>query len=326
MKILVTGGAGLIGSNLVLQLVKYGKDVSVVDNLWRGKKENLYKDGQAVINIESKFFERDLCDYSNCIDVTRGIDAVVHLADIVAGINFVFENEYLVFHSNMLINSNMLRASIKNSVRRYLYVGTACSYPLEKQNTIDPPPLREEDAYPANPESSYGWSKLMGEYECGLAEKEDNIKTSVLRLHNVYGAPCDISVEKSQVIPALCRKAVNYPDEDFIVWGSGKQKRAFLYVSDVVDAIIAAIDKGMNKGVIQIGPTMSHAISDVAERIVSLSGKDIEIKYDVTKPEGDRDRMANNNKAKEVLDWVPHVSLDKGLEQTFRWVREKLKG
>ena len=164
----------------------------------------------------------------------------------------------------------------------------------------------------------------MGEYECELAQKEGKIETGILRLHNVYGPPCEMSPERSQVIPALCRKAINFPEEDFIVWGSGNQRRAFLYVDDVVDAIILLIKKGMGNGVIQIGPGESYSITDIAERIVKMSGKDIEIKYDLTRPEGDKDRTADSSKARGILGWQQKVSLDEGLQRTYTWANDYL--
>ena len=325
MKILITGGAGLIGSNVVNRLVNEGYDVFVADNLWRGKLENLQNPIRSIIDFDSKLFEVDLREYENCSIATKGMDVVVHLADIVAGINFVFANELFLYRSNILMNSHMLGAAIKNEVKQYIYVGTACSYPVEMQSELNPPPFKENDAYPANPESAYGWSKLMGEYECDLAQKEDKIDVGILRLHNVYGSPSDLSPEKSQVIPALCRKAINYPEEKFIVWGSGNQRRAFLYVDDVVDAIVATLDKGMNNGVIQIGPEKSHSIADIAERIARLSGKQIDIHFDPSKPEGDKDRTADSTKAREILGWQQKVSLDDGLQHTFTWASKYLK-
>ncbi len=324
-KILITGGAGLIGSNVVKRLVSKEHELYVADNLWRGKMENLYENGHPVIDIDSRFHRVDLRNYENCVEVSKNMDFVIHLADIVAGVNFVFANELFLYRANVLINSNMLDASIINKVKKYIYVGTACSYPEEMQSELNPSPFKEEDAYPANPESSYGWSKLMGEYECELAQKENAIETGILRLHNVFGPPCEMSPEKSQVIPALCRKAINYPKEDFIVWGSGNQRRAFLYVDDAVDAIVATLDKGMNNGVIQIGPSESYSIADIAERIVRLSGKDIDIKYDHNMPEGDKDRAADSSKAREILGWQQKVSIDKGLQCTYTWANNHFK-
>ncbi|MEX1013846.1 MAG: NAD-dependent epimerase/dehydratase family protein [Candidatus Paceibacterota bacterium] len=325
-KILVTGGAGMIGSNLTKALVNQGHDVFVVDNLWRGKIEYLNnKKGKPVINVSKKFYNLDLRDHEACLQVTKDVDVVYHLADIVAGINFVFDNELFVWRMNTLINSNILNASIENGVEKYIYVGTACSYPKDKQSKVNLPPLKEEDAYPANPESSYGWSKLMGEYEAELAKNSNRIQVGILRLHNVYGFPCELDPSKSQVIPALCRKAILYPEEKFVVWGSGKQRRAFVYIDDVIDALLRVLDKGMNKGVIQIGPSQSISIGDIAKKIVSISEKEIDIEFDPSKNEGDIDRCADWSKAKEILNWEPRTNIDYGLLETYLWCLNNLK-
>ncbi len=324
MKILVTGGAGMIGSNLVRDLIQTGVTTTVVDNLWRGRLENLSLATEGIVTPDRIFFQYDLRDYERCLEVTKGVDIVVHLADIVAGINFVFSNELFLFRANSQINSNILSAAIENRVEQFLYVGTACSYPQDKQASICTIPLRECDAYPANPESSYGWSKLMGEYECQLAEKEGKISVSILRLHNVYGPPCELSIERSQVIPALCRKAVLHPHEEFVVWGSGSQRRGFVYVDDVVRGIKASLEHGRGQGVIQIGPTESHSIADIAARIVRASGKEIPIRFDPSKPEGDKDRFADLTKARKLLQWKPEVSLDSGIINTYDWINKEL--
>ena len=324
MAILITGGLGLIGSTLCRRLMSQEDDIVVVDNLWRGKLSNLLADGETWADLGIRFFQYDLQDYEKCLEVTENVTTVIHLADIVAGINFVFANEYFVYRSNTLINSNVLNAAIANGVSEYLYVGTACSYPQHKQSELGGPPLKEEDAYPADPESSYGWSKLIGEYECLLAEKQGHINASVLRLHNVYGPPCEMSPEKSQVIPALCRKALMYPSEDFVVWGSGSQRRAFVFVDDVVDAIESALVSGMSRGVIQIGPEKSHSIADIAKRIVSISRKPITIRFDPSQPEGDKDRVADSSKAKILLGWRPKTTLTEGLTRTYRWVEKHI--
>jgi nucleoside-diphosphate-sugar epimerase len=244
-KILITGGAGMIGSNLVKRLIKEGNQVKVVDNLWRGKLDYLYEDGNPIIDFENDFYKRDLSIAGSCDDLLDDIDIVYHLADIVAGIDYVFSNQGSLFRQNNLINSNVI-TSVRNfgkKVKGFIYVGTACSFPLTRQNSLNVVPLREEELYPALPESAYGWSKLMGQYETELLEKETGIPCSVLMFHNVYGSPCDFG-KRSQVIPALIRKAINFPNEDFIVWGSGEQGRAFIHVNDVVNALCLTKEKG----------------------------------------------------------------------------------
>ena len=324
-KILVTGGAGMIGSNLVKKLVLKGYKVYVADNLWRGKKKYLFSKNNKLVIPEKNFYQVDLSQYKNCLKVTNKMDVVVHLADVVAGINYVFSNESFVFNSNILINSNTLKACIANKVKKYIYAGTACSYPKSKQSIINPPPFKEEDVYPAEPESAYGWSKLMGEYEAELAFKEKLIDIEILRLHNVYGSPSELDPAKSQVIPALCRRVIEQKNFELLVWGSGKQKRAFVHVDDVVDGFIKTINKKTKfSGVIQLGPDFSTSIADIAKKIVLLSKKNLSIKYDKSKPEGDFDRMANNTRAKKILNWSSKIPLDKGLKKVLDWCKLEL--
>ena len=325
IKVLVTGGAGMIGSNLVKRLIKDKYSVYVADNLWRGKRKYLYSKKGKMIIPEKNFFKVDLQDYKNCIKVTKKMDIVVHLADVVAGINYVFSHESELFRSNILINTNTLQACIKNKVKKYIYAGTACSYPKSKQSTLDPPPFKEEEVYPAEPESAYGWSKLMGEYEAELAHNEKLIDIEILRLHNVYGSPSELNPLLSQVIPALCRKTIENKKNELDVWGSGKQKRAFVHVDDVVDGFVKAIKKTSKfKGVIQLGPNYSTSISEIAKMIVLISKRKICIKFDKSKPEGDVDRMADNTKARKLLNWNPKVKIKDGLREVYRWCRLEL--
>jgi GDP-D-mannose 3',5'-epimerase len=323
--VLVTGGAGMIGSNLVRRLAKNGYRVSVVDNLWRGKLEYLQSsNGCPVIDMENDFHKIDLSENDKFDHILKGVDYIYHLADVVAGIGYVFNHQGRVFRHNLLINSNVISAVKRNPVKGFIYVGTACSFPAQLQNGVDARPLKEEDQYPANPESSYGWSKLMGEYEALLMEKEAGIPVSILTLHNVYGSPSDYDALRSQVIPSLIRKAIRYPEEPFVVWGSGKQGRAFVHVDDIVDALIKAKDKGLGQGVIQVGPNVCTSIREVAETIVDISGKDIEIRYDTSRPEGDRGRCADYSKAKKILGWEAKISLRQGLRELYRWIADRL--
>lgn len=312
----------MIGSNLVKRLAASGHRVSVVDNLWRGRKEYLLHEGEYVIDMEKDFHLVDLAVPGALDAVLDGVDYVYHLAEIVAGVGYVFGNQGDVFHQNLLINTNVIQSVRNRPLMGYVYVGTACSFPADKQTGVDAPPLKEEDQYPALPESAYGWSKLMGEYETFLLENETDIPVSVLVLHNVYGAPCDFSDERGQVIPSLVRKAVRYPEEPFNIWGSGAQGRAFVHVNDVVDALVTTLDRGLGKGVIQIGPDVCTSIREVAEQVVAISGKSIDIHYDTTKPEGDRGRCADYSLARELLGWQPRTTLRDGLRDLYAWVDE----
>jgi GDP-D-mannose 3',5'-epimerase len=209
-KILITGGAGMIGSNLAKRLVKEGHEVFVIDNLWRGKLEYLNDElGIPVIPLDTHFLDLDLSQPDVADVIMPKIEYVIHLADIVAGIDYVFNNQGFIFRQNLFINSNVITTTrkFKKSIKGFIYVGTVCSFPFTRQNSLTIIPLREEELYPAQPESAYGWSKLMGQDETELLENETGIPTCTLMFHNVFGSPCDYG-ERSQVIPALIRKAI----------------------------------------------------------------------------------------------------------------------
>ena len=322
--VLVTGGAGMIGSNLVKCLVQAGAHVKVADNLWRGRREYLETESTPVIDMERQFLELDLSIPGALDPHLQDVEYVIHLADIVAGINYVFDNQGFVFRQNLLIDSNVIESCRKHKPAGFLYAGTACSFPAEKQFGVDAAPLTEEDQFPANPESAYGWSKLMGEYQSFLMEKELDVPVSVLSFHNVYGPPCDFSESTSQVIPSLIRKAIDFPDHPFIVWGTGQQGRAFVHVDDIVNAIMAALTQGWGHGVIQIGPDTCTSIRSLAESIVDISGKDIEIQFDSTKPEGDRGRCADFSKARRILGWTPKKPIRAGLAELYEWMEKQI--
>lgn len=319
----------MIGSNLVKRLVTEGHDVTVIDNLWRGRLEYLDgPDGRPVIDTATRFHNIDLSKENPQVhEIVSSNEYVIHLADIVAGIDYVFGNQGELFRQNNLINTNLfhaVRKAGKERIKGLIYVGTACSYPLTRQNSLDVVPLREDELFPALPESAYGWSKLMGQLEIGYIEKETGIPCCTLQFHNVYGSPCDFGA-RSQVIPALIRKAINYPAEEFNVWGSGKQGRAFIHVDDVVDALVLALEKGWGHCWIQIGPSVCTSIAEIAETVVRISGKDITPFYDTSKPEGDKARSADYSKAREILGWEPKVSLEDGLRRQYEWIRQRIE-
>lgn len=316
----------MIGSNLVRRLVTEGHRVTVVDNLWRGRLENLTdEDGAPMIDFDQDFHKLDLSVPGRLDALLPGVDYVVHLADVVAGVDYVFSHAWQVFQANLAINSNVLKSVAGNDLKGYLYVGTACSFPHTLQTGPDSRPLVEADLYPAWPESSYGWSKLLGFYESELMHSATGIPVANLILHNVYGAPCDYSTQRAQVIPSLIRKTIESNGEPLVVWGSGDQGRSFIYVDDVTEALMLALRKGWNEGVVQVGTEVCVSIADIAAKVIGISGKNLDIEFDPSMPEGDLGRRADCSKAFDLLGWTPRVDLDDGLKRTYDWIRNQLE-
>jgi nucleoside-diphosphate-sugar epimerase len=314
-KIIVTGGAGMIGSNLVSKLIKENYEVTIIDNFWRGSIENLKytcKEDFDKVNIVNA----DLSIPGDWEKYFLNVDCVYHLADIVAGIGYVFSNEGEIFRKNLLINANVAQVVSKAiNISRYIYVGTACSFPKHLQTGIDAKPLEEIDQFPASPESAYGWSKLMGELDAGYLSSERDIKTVILSLHNVYGSPCDYKSNRSQVIPSIVYRCLTSKNNKLEVWGNGNQGRAFIHVKDIVEGLYLALHNGHNIGVIQLGPDVCTSIKEISNNIISQVDAKIEIEFDLSKPTGDLGRCANYAKAKNFLK--------EGLSDVINFIKQK---
>ena len=315
-RILVTGGAGMIGTNLVKELLRQDYEVLVIDNYYRGKKENLESLGFNFDNFLLYDLSEGISD--KLLDFCKNIEIVYHLADIVAGIGYVFKNESDIFNQNVKINTTIADLINKATIPKIIYAGTACSFPESLQSNYSGyKPLSEDQLFPASPESGYGWSKLIGQLQYKYLSQKNGIEAITLMFHNVYGFPCDFSEERSQVIPSLVRKVSEAKDGgELVVWGSGNQSRAFVHVRDVVKALIKVLDVDCSiNDTIQIGPTESTSIKNIATTLVELSGSNLDIKFDLTKPEGDKARCSDNVLAKKILDWEPEVSIQEGLAE-----------
>lgn len=312
----------MIGSHLVKELVARQFEVVVIDNLWRGKLAFLAEiEG---FDVEKSFHNIDLSNIENkaaVVKIMENCDAVVHLADIVAGIGYVFANQYEIFKVNNEINSLTFSCCEEAKIKRVIYAGTACSFPKDLQMSLTSV-LREDMLFPAEPESAYGWSKLMGTLELGYLAEKTGMYVTTLMLHNVYGPNCDIDPKRSQVIPSLIRRVSELQaGEDLVVWGSGKQGRAFLHVDDVVSGFMAALQKDNLPPIIQLGPNYCTSIHELATILIDKTfKKEVGIAFDTTKPEGDIGRCADYSLAKEVLGWEPKVSMEAGLKMTADWV------
>jgi nucleoside-diphosphate-sugar epimerase len=317
-RVLVTGGAGFIGSHLVRSLVDAGCEVHVADNLSRGSLENL----RGVID-KIHFHHLDLTKFENCLSATRDMEYVFHLAASVGGIHYIGRENVRCFTPDILMHAYMLEAARINDVERFLFTSSACIY-REKNKSLNI--FREEDAYPANPATTYGWTKIMGEILCRSYYLDYGIKCSVVRIFNAYGENENLDPRWSHVIPSLIRKAILYPKERFIVFGDGKQERAFLYVKDCVEGLILAMQKIENADPINLGSEEVVSISTLAQKIVALSGKNIKIEYDLSGPKGTYRYCADTSKMKKVLVWNPKTPLDEGIKRTYKWAENKLLG
>tara|TARA_B100001939_G_scaffold320281_1_gene309024 strand:- start:1479 stop:2465 length:987 start_codon:yes stop_codon:yes gene_type:complete len=322
-KIFITGVAGMIGSNLARKILKSGHAVVGIDNLWRGTLDNI---SDLMEHENFSFRKADIMSDTDWFSDMKHEDTIIHVADIVAGIGYVFANEWDVFSSNLKIN-NMIAQIVTNfEPERLIYLGTACSYPQNMQRSVNESVLQESDKFPADPESGYGWSKLIGEIEFKLAVKDASTKLIVLDLHNVYGWPCVYNDETSQVIPSLINRALLSKNGKLEVWGDGSQGRGFLHVNDVISAVEKSIDYSGDVSNFMIGPDFCTSISELANIIVANDLLPVnEVIYDTSKPMGDIGRFANSSLAQKELGWSVSTDFSEEINALIEKIVEDAK-
>ncbi len=315
MRILVTGAGGFIGHHLVKRLVADGHWVRGVDI-----KEPEYETTQA-----DEFELLDLRRSDNCLIATRGgIDQVYNLAADMGGIGFISANHADIARNNTLINIYMLEASRLQGVRRFLFSSSACVYAQSKQREAAVEPLREEDAYPAEPEPGYGWEKLYTEQLCLYFAQDYRLDARVVRFHNVYGPLGTYDGGREKAPAAVCRKVALAENHGTIeIWGDGKQTRSFMYIQDCVEGLVRIMSSPFSKPV-NLGTDRLITINDLVDLVADIIGKQLVKKHDLTKPQGVRGRNSDNRLLRSVLGWEPSITLEQGLAVTYAWIEQEL--
>lgn len=313
-KILVCGAGGFIGSHLAQKLFKEGHFVRVVDIKWDGYLPEPYYSEKLTL---------DLRNLDNCRKVTKGIDYVFQLAADMGGIGYITQVGADIMINSGLINIHMLKAAIENKVQRFFFSSSACVYPEGKQMVEDLLALKEDDAYPAEPDTFYGWEKLMMEQLCEATKEDYGLEIRIARFHNIYGPEGTFDGGKEKAPAAISRKIAKASNNDTIpIWGDGKQTRSFLYIDDCLRGIIALM-KSNHDDPINIGSDRLVTITELADMVISASGKKIEKEYDLTKPQGVRGRNADLSLVKKVLGWEPEISLEEGMSKTYDWINKQ---
>jgi nucleoside-diphosphate-sugar epimerase len=227
-------------------------------------------------------------------------------------------------HDNVLINTHMLEAARLGGADRYLYTSSACIYPQFLQETPEVTPLREEQAYPADPEDGYGWEKLFSERQCRHYTEDYGLETRVVRFHNIFGPLGTFEGGREKSPAAICRKvAMAAPNDEIDVWGDGEQTRSYCYIDDCVEGIYRLM-RSKRREPLNLGQDRMVTINSLVDMIAEAAGKPVKRRHDLTKPQGVRGRNSDNTQLRKALGWVPQVSLERGLELTYAWIRDQL--
>ena len=315
-RVLVTGAGGFIGHALVNRLKAEGCFVRGVDI-----KYPEYESTKA-----DEFEILDLRRWDNCLQATRGgIDQVYNLAADMGGIGYITAFHADIARHNILINAHMLEASRLNGVGRFLFSSSACVYGQSKQRCADVTPLREEDAYPAEPEPGYGWEKLFAEELCRYYQRDYRFETRIVRFHNVYGPLGVFEGGKEKAPAAISRKVALAADGDTIeVWGDGEQTRSFMYIDDCVEGLLRFMESDYDQP-LNLGTDRLVTINQLVDIVAGIAAKRLVKRHDLSKPQGVRGRNSDNTRIKKVLGWEPSIPLEEGLEITYKWIESELR-
>jgi nucleoside-diphosphate-sugar epimerase len=313
-KALVCGAGGFIGHHLVGYLKNLGYWVKGVDLKYPEYSPKDEADEFVIGDL------RDANVWNNILD--KDFDEVYQLAADMGGAGFVFtgENDADIMHNSASINLNCLYFLKEKKFKgRVFYSSSACVYPEYKQTDINNPGLKEEDAYPAQPDSEYGWEKLFSERMYFAFNRNYGIDVRVARFHNIYGPEGTFEGGREKAPAALCRKVALAQDGGEIeIWGDGEQTRSFLYIDDALEGVRKLIDSDF-LGPVNIGSEELISINNLAKMIMEIAGKNLKLKH-IPGPTGVRGRNADLTLARQKLNWEPKISLKEGIEKTYRWI------
>ena len=314
-KVLVCGAGGFIGGHLVTSLKEKGYYVIGADI-----KQHEYKTTDA-----DEFYQYDLREQDLVRKlVTPDIDAIYQLAADMGGAGYVFTgvNDANIMHNSALINLNILEAMVKNDIKNVFYSSSACMYPSHNQEDPSNPLLSEESAYPANPDSEYGWEKLFSERVFLAFAKNYGIRARVARFHNIFGPLGSWKDGKEKAPAALCRK-IAQSNGEVEVWGPGVQTRSFLFIEECIEGIHRIMESDCDFP-LNLGSERMISINDLALLVAQIANKDITIK-NIPGPMGVMGRNSHNKLIKETIGWAPGDKLEYGLEKTYAWISEQLQ-
>lgn len=320
-RVVVTGGAGFLGSHVARRLLDRGHQVSIVDDFSSGSLENLRG-----LGISLKCVVGDLKDPEFARKCLKGAEDVFHFAAEVGSVAYLHGSsarEVATLQSNLAIDVNVFASCLENRVKRVVYASSVSVYPFDEQQGSRSRFKEADSERKVNPEGGYGWSKYIAERQLSMMP---GVSSGVARIFHAYGVNIYLRPDRSQVIASLIRKAIDYPKEGFVVWGDGSQRRCFVYVDDVIDALFRLHDHVERRGslTVNIGSTEEVTIRKLAELTVKQSGKKIPISFDPSKPMGALNRTPDLTKVRRVLGWTPSTPFTSGLERTYAWAEGRL--
>jgi len=314
-RILVNGAGGFIGGHLVQQLKSAGHWVRGVD----------LKHHEFMQVPADEFIIGDLRDQAVVAEVTADVDIVYQLAADMGGAGYIFtgENDANIMHNSAMINLNTLQMAVKNKVKKVFYSSSACIYPAYNQADPNNPNCEESSAYPAAPDSDYGWEKLFSERLYLAYCRNHGIETHVARFHNIFGPHGTWKGGREKAPAAICRKVAEASNGDEIeVWGDGLQTRSFLFITECLEGVSRLMTSSFN-GPVNIGSEETVSINQLVQMVADIAGKRIIINH-ISGPTGVRGRKSDNRLIAEKLGWQPSVQLRVGMEKTYAWIEQKV--